>query len=612
MTPDAVLSRYLELVSAPAVDADALYRVLAIDADLLQRWVTALDCAISPASIRSALDAIPDDQRPGLARAQIWSVVPIGNAARLGLDQWRAVLIASCLAELLTADSGLGESEATRLRVLLAGSGVHLARDPLMAELSEFRGVDPSLMVDAHPVLRAFAVSEALEHHGRAQAAAIAQELFALDATQFDQRMQRAERRAAELIEAAGVSFDAADAWFESLWIQAQLAAFSMVMGREHETAGLERLGRQISRSLFAHEPRIFLVNAARTLVEGTGDDDLADLKLALTTSPSRVAVAVRDGVDAVIEDGSDVSIVDRQVLRRLHADSAMVTVLRDGDDVLGAIVFRMSDEDSSQSAALMAGFTAELGHWMGVLRRGAASLREGLQAYRLQHEKRLREIVHEANNPLSIVHNYLHILELRLKDHPETHEPLRLVSAEVRRAASILRKVTDFPSPEAMVAPTEPKFSQLDLNKIVGGVLELIGASATRASVDVAGELEEGALLVTSNADRITQVLTNLARNAVEAMAEGGGSLVIETHRGVYRAGRAGVELVVRDDGPGLPAAVLRQIYEPKTSTKGAGHSGLGLHISARLVAELGGAIDVRTAPGKGTAFAIFLPDMA
>lgn len=611
MTPDAVLSRYLELASAPAVDADALYRLLAIDADLLQRWITALDCTIAPVSIRTALEAIPDDQRPGLARAQIWSVVPIGNAARLGLDQWRAVLVASCLAELLTAELGFGESEATRLRVLLAGSGVHLARDPLMAELSEFRGVDPALMIDAHPVLRAFAVSEALEHHGRAQAAAIAQELFALDSAQFDQRMQRAERRAAELIEAAGVSFDAADAWFESLWIQAQLAAFSMVMGREHETAGLERLGRQISRALFAHEPRIFLVNAARTLVEGTGDDDLADLKLALTTSPSRVAIAVRDGVDAVIEDSVEASIVDRQILRRLHADGAMVTVLRDRDEVLGAIVFRMTDEDASQSATLMAGFAAELGHWMGVLRRGAASLREGLQAYRLQHEKRLREIVHEANNPLSIVHNYLHILELRLKDHPETHEPLRLVSAEVRRAASILRKVTEFPSPEAIVTPSEPKFSQLDLNKVVSGVLELIGASASSASVDVSGQLEEGALLVTSNADRITQVLTNLARNAVEAMGEGG-SLVIETHRGVYRAGRAGVELVVRDDGPGLPAAVLRQIYEPKTSTKGAGHSGLGLHISARLVAELGGAIDVRTAPGKGTAFAIFLPDMA
>ncbi len=611
MTPDAVLSRYLELASAPAVDADALYRLLAIDADLLQRWITALDCTISPVSIRAALDSIPDDQRPGLARAQIWSVVPIGNAARLGLDQWRAVLVASCLAELLTAELGFGESEATRLRVLLAGSGVHLARDPLMAELSEFRGVDPALMIDAHPVLRAFAVSESLEHHGRAQAAAIAQELFALDSAQFDQRMQRAERRAAELIEAAGVSFDAADAWFESLWIQAQLAAFSMVMGREHETAGLERLGRQISRALFAHEPRIFLVNAARTLVEGTGDDDLADLKLALTTSPSKVAIAVRDGVDAVIEDGVEASIVDRQILRRLHADGAMVTVLRDRDEVLGAIVFRMTDEDASQSATLMAGFAAELGHWMGVLRRGAASLREGLQAYRLQHEKRLREIVHEANNPLSIVHNYLHILELRLKDHPETHEPLRLVSAEVRRAASILRKVTEFPSPETLVTPSEPKFSQLDLNKVVSGVLELIGASASRASVDVSGQLEEGALLVTSNSDRITQVLTNLARNAVEALGEGG-SLVIETHRGVYRAGRAGVELVVRDDGPGLPAAVLRQIYEPKVSTKGAGHSGLGLHISARLVTELGGAIDVRTAPGKGTAFAIFLPDMA
>ena len=61
-------------------------------------------------------------------------------------------------------------------------------------------------------------------------------------------------------------------------------------------------------------------------------------------------------------------------------------------------------------------------------------------------HEKRLREIVHEANNPLSIIHNYLHILELRLKDYPETHEQLRLIAAEIRRTAAIFKRVVEFP----------------------------------------------------------------------------------------------------------------------------------------------------------------------
>lgn len=612
MTPDAVLSRYLELVAGREVEPAALYRLLATDADLLYRWVATLGCAITPAAIQAALAALPRASRAEFARAQAWSVVPLGSGVRLGLDQWRAVLVASCLAEVLVTDCGGVDADATRLRVLLAGSGVQFESDPLMVELATFRGVDPDLLVDAHPVLRAFAVSEALEHHGRAQAAGLALELFGLDEAAFGNRVQRAEGRAAALIDGAGISLESTEGWFEALWIQAQMAAFSMVMGRESEVAALERLGSRIARALFNHEPRVFLLNAQRGVLEGTGTDDLAALRLTVASSPSRVASAVRDGEDTVIDETVDSTVADRQILRRLDTDTAIVTVLRDVDEVLGALVFRANEDDSSQAAALMAGFAAELGHWMGVLRRHAKALRQGLDAYRAQHEKRLREIVHEANNPLSIVHNYLHILELRLKDYPETHEPLRLIAAEVRRAGTIIRKATEFPAPQ----PTQTdvvatRRVTVDVSAVVRSIAELIGASATRAGITVNVAGEEGSLAVDSDRDRLMQVLTNLTRNAVEAMTAGG-VLSIETRRGVYRAGRAGVEIIVRDDGPGLPAAVLDRIYDPKASSKGGEHAGLGLHISARIIDELGGAMDVRTSPGKGTEFAIFLPESA
>ena len=65
----------------------------------------------------------------------------------------------------------------------------------------------------------------------------------------------------------------------------------------------------------------------------------------------------------------------------------------------------------------------------------------------------------------------------------------------------------------------------------------------------------------------------------------------------------------MVEDTGPGLTRAVLDRLYEPKQSTKGSGHAGLGLHIVHRLVREIGGSIDVRTASGQGTVFTVFLP---
>ena len=139
---------------------------------------------------------------------------------------------------------------------------------------------------------------------------------------------------------------------------------------------------------------------------------------------------------------------------------------------------------------------------------------------------------------------------------------------------------------------------------------MELSRGRSDAARVDVSLALFEGGVPIVSDRDRIIQVMTNLVRNAIEAMTEGG-SLHIATFSGVYRAGRGGVEFSVRDEGPGLPPAVLERLYEPKASSKGEDHAGLGLHITARLVAELEGAIDVRTAVGRGTAFSVFLPNL-
>ena len=77
----------------------------------------------------------------------------------------------------------------------------------------------------------------------------------------------------------------------------------------------------------------------------------------------------------------------------------------------------------------------------------------------------------------------------------------------------------------------------------------------------------------------------------------------------GVFREGREGAIVTVTDTGPGLPREVLERLAEPKQTTKGGDHAGLGLHIVHRLVAELKGNIDVQTAPDRGTTFTIFLP---
>ena len=612
MTPDAVLKRYLELASGLETDAAALYPLLAVDADLLSRWVATLGCTVERAAIERGLDDLGPTALAAFARAQIWAVVPLGGAVRFGVDQWRNALLSACIAQTMLDRTGYRDSESARLRILLASSGIQQSNDRLLAELVEFRGVEPALLVDAHPVLRAFAVSEAFEHHGRAQAARLAADLFHFDDAIFADIVAAAEKRVSALIAQAGLQFEGAEDWLQQLWVQAQLAAFATVLARENDAGGLQDLSRRVSRALFGHEPRMFLLDATRNVLEGVGNDDLAALKLPVATSPSVAAVAVRERRAANADDDARSAVTDRQLMRRLGAERVEALPLFDDGAVVGAIVFRVGEDDAPESALLMAGYAAELGRQLGALRRGDEALGEALVAYRARHEKRLREIVHEANNPLSIINNYLHILELKLKDHPDTNDPLRLVGAEIRRAASIFRKVTEFPEArESLQTKTVPDTAPVDLNAVARAVVDLVRGSAAELGIGVEARLQEEGASVTSLRDHIMQVLTNLVRNAIEAMREGG-TLTLETASPVYRAGRAGAELIVRDTGPGLPDEVVSTLYAPKRSRKGGEHAGLGLHITARLVDELEGAIDVRTSRGRGTTFSVFVPELA
>ena len=136
MTPDAVLHRYQQVVSAPVVDTATLFRLIATDADLLNRWVASLGTRVEPEAIVRAMHRLAPDSLAAMARAQVWSVVPLGNAVRLGFDQWRGVLLASCVAETLVREVGYPFPDAARLRTLLASSGVHKSlRNPLIRRL---------------------------------------------------------------------------------------------------------------------------------------------------------------------------------------------------------------------------------------------------------------------------------------------------------------------------------------------------------------------------------------------------------------------------------------------------------------------------------------------
>jgi two-component system cell cycle sensor histidine kinase/response regulator CckA len=122
-----------------------------------------------------------------------------------------------------------------------------------------------------------------------------------------------------------------------------------------------------------------------------------------------------------------------------------------------------------------------------------------------------------------------------------------------------------------------------------------------------------ERPLRVSGDASQIEQVIFNLALNARDAMPEGGTLTIAAELDPPEAAGATAaqrVRVTVSDTGSGIEPAMLQHMFEPYVTTKAAGKgSGLGLAVVRTVVDQLGGTVDVVTAPGEGTTFAITLP---
>ena len=157
-----------------------------------------------------------------------------------------------------------------------------------------------------------------------------------------------------------------------------------------------------------------------------------------------------------------------------------------------------------------------------------------------------------------------------------------------------------------------------INVQAVIAETVALLAASLP-PNVRLEQRLDAGDAAIVGDATQLHQVAMNLGSNALQAM-EHGGILAVMLDRaevtldraishGKLRAG-AYVRLRVSDTGSGIPQQVLDRMFDPFFTTKGVGEgTGLGLSLVHGIVADLGGAIDVRTSLGQGTAFTIWLP---
>lgn len=209
-------------------------------------------------------------------------------------------------------------------------------------------------------------------------------------------------------------------------------------------------------------------------------------------------------------------------------------------------------------------------------------------------------ELAHEIRNPLVAVQTFLQILPERLDD-PEVTIDLHAVAlTELQRVARLLNELL------GMARASVATFAATDLDVVVEQVVRLLQVSARKK--DVALE-RSGDPLPTGAADasRLKQALVNLVLNAIQASPPGS-AVQVTTRTLADATGRTVVELVIRDEGPGIPADVRERIFHPFFTTKEHG-TGLGLPVTRQIVADHGGSIAVDVDAGRGAAFVVRLP---
>ena len=215
--------------------------------------------------------------------------------------------------------------------------------------------------------------------------------------------------------------------------------------------------------------------------------------------------------------------------------------------------------------------------------------------------------IAHDFNNVLTIVKGYAQFLLPQL----EEHDPMRLCITEILEAAERAEGLTQR---FATLTRGTEETRIVDLSEEVLGLGSFLRRVVSR-HVSVRYDVDDEPVTTRIDPAQFGRLLMNLVMNASDAIGDDPGEVLVQTrrHRNKPLDGERQPEharLIISDTGPGMDESTLERIFEPFFSTKTSGHgTGLGLAVVKSIVDQYGGAIDVKTGPGKGTTFIVDFP---
>lgn len=373
--------------------------------------------------------------------------------------------------------------------------------------------------------------------------------------------------------------------------------AFNSMLGKVSERDAALRDEKERFRALIEHAADVIIVVAPDGLMRYVSPAAQSTLHMAPEELLGRslleqVYPEDQDRLAAALQAvvGRPGEVVERTEFRLRHADGSWRWLEATGTNQIGnhavnGIVINARDISDAKDAE-----------------EEIARQRENLH----QREKLaamgslLAGVAHELNNPLSIVVGRATMLQEEAVD-ADTRTVADKIRAAAERCARIVRTFL------AMARQRKPERSAVEVNAVLDDCIDILGYSLRTAGVTVDKQLAPGLPPISGDADQLHQVFLNLIVNAQQAMETQPLPRRLSVVSGLQHD-----RLCIRiaDNGPGVPPAIRKRIFDPYFTTKPpGGGTGVGLAVSLGIVESHGGSLTVECPPEGGSVFQVLLP---
>ena len=530
-------------------------------------------------------------------------------------------------------DETLCEIEERTLRITHQEAGAWLIErwnlDSFLSDSVLYHHESPTRLGSTHPLIRIVLLAHLLSDNGLEEPAVkAAASLCDVDIEDLSRIATGASSQVLKAAEYLGIDLSGMDEMIVPIASETTVAVEKPVHAQLSEEVLNLVLTAEAGRSLSPHQGETSLiesmVRSARILFEfedaavllmdnggkhlsgmpvGEDRQRLREFSVNLTGGGVVAEAALQRRLAFIVRDGNPLGVTDEQLLRILKCDAFVCIPLSSRSRTVGVLVggiARWQVEGLRKRERFLKSFGEQAGAAFETAfgEQGEASRR--VAAVVEEYREASRKIAHEVNNPLSIIKNYLSVLDSKLERKEPVVGEISILNEEIDRVGLIVQGLADL-KPEA-------RDSGAEINRVMRDIARLFRdtelapdpVTVTLLTQDLPTEVE-------IDADTLKQILVNLVKNAIEAMRSSGEVQIVNNGH-VNKDGTLFVELRVIDNGPGIPPEILRSLFLPVQSTKGIGHQGLGLSIVHGLVKQNQGTITCRSS-NKGTHFEMLLP---